>query len=205
MLIRVPILLIWTWIDQISTWIEQIRLENNFEKNDFKLLAVSFVVIVSINLIRIRIVKSIRGEEPVPAAKTSVQTNCQRDATCPIIEEIKSTDDQDDQDDDINDQYEDEDNEEDAQNKTASKSDSGVGTIIQSVSNCTIKTSPGKMSRWQELIEEGEVLNRQKFDMEPKEWVRKKRLVFGILPGSATDETGASSMSPMTKHLFKRK
>ena len=57
------------------------------------------------------------------------------------------------------------------------------------------------MSRWQELIEEGEVLNRQKFDMEPKEWVRKKRLVFGILP----DETGASSMSPMTKHLFKRK
>ena len=97
MLIRVPILLIWTWIDQISTWIEQIRLENNFEKNDFKLLAVSFVVIVSINLIRIRIVKSIRGGEPVPAAKTSVQTNCQRDATCPIIEEIKSTDDQDDQ------------------------------------------------------------------------------------------------------------
>ena len=92
MLIRVPILLIWTWIDQISTWIEQIRLENNFEKNDFKLLAVSFVVIVSINLIRIKIVKSIRGE-PVPAAKTSVQTNCQRDATCPIIEEIKSTDD----------------------------------------------------------------------------------------------------------------
>jgi hypothetical protein len=172
------------------------------------LLAVSFVVIVSINLIRIRIVKSIRGE-PVPAAKTSVQTNCQRDATCPIIEEIKSTDDfvnegQDDQDDDINDQYEDEDYEEDAQNKTASKSDSGVGTIVQSVSNCTITTS-GKMSRWQELIEEGEVLNRQKFDMEPKEWVRKKRLVFGILHGSATDETGASSMSPMTKHLFKRK
>ena len=35
-------------------------------------------------------------------------------------------------DDDINDQYEDDDNEEDAQNKTASKSDSGVGTIIQS-------------------------------------------------------------------------
>ena len=34
-------------------------------------------------------------------------------------------------DDDIND-HEDEDNEEDAQNKTASKSDSGVGTIIQS-------------------------------------------------------------------------
>ena len=93
MLIRVPILLIWTWIDQISTWIEQIRIENNFEKNDFKLLAVSFVVIVSINLIRIRIFKSIRGGEPVPAAKTSVQTNCQRDATCPIIEEIKSTDD----------------------------------------------------------------------------------------------------------------
>ena len=94
MLIRVPILLIMTWIDQISTWIEQIRLDNNFEKNDFKLLllAVSFVVIVSINLIRRRIVKSIRGG-PVPAAKTSVQTNCQRDATCPIIEEIKSTDD----------------------------------------------------------------------------------------------------------------
>ena len=92
MLIRVPILLIWTWIDQISTWIEQMRLEINFEKNDFKLLAVSFVVIVSINLIRIKIFKSIRGE-PVPAAKTSVQTNCQRDATCPIIEEIKSTDD----------------------------------------------------------------------------------------------------------------
>ena len=35
-------------------------------------------------------------------------------------------------DDDINDQYEDDDNEEDAQNKTASKSDSGVGTTIQS-------------------------------------------------------------------------
>ena len=95
MLIRVPILLIMTWIDQISTWIEQIRLDNNFEKNDFKLLllAVSFVVIVSIYLIRRRIVKSIRGGGPVPAAKTSVQTNCQRDATCPIIEEIKSTDD----------------------------------------------------------------------------------------------------------------
>lgn len=95
MLIRVPILLIWTWIDQISTWIDQIRLENSFEKPDFKLLAFSFVVIVSINFIRItlkKIVKSIRGG-PVPAAKTSVQTNCQRDATCPIIEEIKSTDD----------------------------------------------------------------------------------------------------------------
>ena len=91
MLVRVPILLISTWINQISTWIEQIRL-NNFEKNDFYLLAVSFVVIVSLHLIRIIIVKSIRGG-PVPAAKTSVQTNCQRDATCPIIEEIKSTDD----------------------------------------------------------------------------------------------------------------
>ena len=92
MLIRAPILLIMTWIDQISIWIEQIRLDYNFEKNDFKLLAVSFIVIVSIYLIRRRIVKSIRGG-PVPAAKTSVQTNCQRDATCPIIEEIKSTDD----------------------------------------------------------------------------------------------------------------
>ena len=76
--------------------------------------------------------------------------------------------------------------------------------FILAVSNCTITTSPGKVSRWKELIEEGNVLNRQKFDMEePKEWVRSKRLVFGI--SSATDETGASSMSPMTKHLFKRK
>merc|ERR1711892_105228 len=101
----------------------------SFEKPAFKLLAFSFVVIVSINFIRItlkKIVKSIRGG-PVPAAKTSVQTNCQRDATCPIIEEIKSTDDfvnegPDDQDDDINDEYEDDDDKEDAQNKTTSKS-----------------------------------------------------------------------------------
>ena len=35
-------------------------------------------------------------------------------------------------DDDINDHYEDDDDEEDGQNKTTSKSDSGVGTIIQS-------------------------------------------------------------------------
>ena len=66
-------------------------------------------------------------------------------------------------------------------------------------SNCSI-TSPVKISRWQELIEEGEVLNRQLFDLaEPKEWVRKKRLVFGILP--ATDEV-ASSMSPMVLVKF---
>ena len=43
-------------------------------------------------------------------------------------------------------------------------------------------------------------MNRQLFDLaEPKEWVRKKRLVFGILP--ATDEV-ASSMSPMVLVKF---
>ena len=43
-------------------------------------------------------------------------------------------------------------------------------------------------------------MNRQLFDLdEPKEWVRKKRLVFGILP--ATNEA-ASSMSPMVVAEF---
>ena len=86
---------------------------------------------------------------------------------------------------------------ENAQNRN---SDSGVGTISPSALNLSV--SPGQISRWQELIDEGEVLNRQLFDLaESKEWVRKKRLVWG----NVATADGTAGMSPMTKHLFRRK
>jgi len=163
------------------------------------------------------------SRSPSPSSATDISdtsANYQSNLTRSIVQEIKSVGDQtlDDNTSDHLDYYNigEEEEEEDegrgnaqnqheqSQENQDSDSDSGVGTVTFTThtSNCSI-SSPVKISRWQELIEEGEVLNRQLFDLaEPKEWVRKKRLVFGILP--ATDEV-ASSMSPMTKHLFRRK
>jgi len=189
MLIRVPFLLIWTWIDQARY---------KYGENSFNYL-IGVIIILS-SVLMILIMKKIKSNRRSHAKETLAQTKTfQRNVTRPVIEEIESTDDFNGEgpEPEIIDE-EDNDVEEEAQNET-SKSDSG----IQSVSNCSI-SSPGKISRWQELIEEGEALNRQLFDLEePKEWIRKKRLLFGN--PSATDPESVSKMSPMTKNLFKRK
>merc|ERR1712080_298086 len=204
MLIRVPFLLILTWIDQVS--------RKCVEGCTYSLVivtAAATAVVLSLILVR----KKFKGSSgPAPTTTiTDAQANCQNNLTRSIVQEIKSIDDNNTR--EHLDCYsivgEDEEEEENAQNQQEQRqgtqdSDSGVGTVTFTTpaSNCSI-SSPVRISRWQELIEEGEVLNRQLFDLaEPKEWVRKKRLVFGILP--ATDEA-ASSMSPMTKHLFRRK
>ena len=72
--------------------------------------------------------------------------------------------------------------------------DSGLGGSASKNSSATsFESMAGRnTTRWQNLIEEGQVLNQRIIRADPKEWIRTRRILLGVnVPNS-----------PMTKHLL---
>ena len=202
MLIRAAFLLILTLIKEIYTLIDQVV--RKCIEDPYCFCVISGILFVSAAIVFLIILarkkfKSSGSNQQASTSNLFNQTNYQSDIIHPNIQEINSMNTT-----TVNKQAGDysynADDEEIIENDQTRNSDSGIGTISPSPLNLSV--SPGTISRWQELIDEGEVLNRQLFDLaESKEWVRKKRLVWG----NVATADGTAGMSPMTKHLFRRK
>ena len=78
--------------------------------------------------------------------------------------------------------------------------DSGVN-ISESTNSTRSDLSlenPARFSRWQRLIEEGQTISKRRLDqVEPKEWIRKQRLLLNDV--QPLDE---ANMSPTTRIMM---